>query len=472
MCNYGRFGEVDSLNPYWCDLVAAVRHDFIDNVTTPTERYAAIRTAQMCEPPEQRTFPAGDSSNALKTAEAIGGFPLLLIPAKDKRLGVRRVDNADDLGIIIDSTDPDSWNMRRCAEGETLSVDCLCSCRVEPEWGTNEIAPVVWGIHAFGGDGCVWSYPVSDNAMEQLAAGVLPELYSDRTGPVFFHADCVKLTKAVRGLGKKGDIVLNEWWQCTPHEFIIDLMNIEYDCDLRAIWASGELPEEPMEQKYCAGIACRSFDRSYRNPHEKIMRRLAGKLKLHGRTHAFDAGAFLDYHYIFSGADVAELKRSIKFITEDHREQPRPEPLPRKREEVPAVDAAPAEETDGFAARFAETLLLLESAVKQAAKGEAVMMASPAADDGPAQAAAATDKPAGKAASPKAKKGGAGRTVLKVLLIILIVIFVIELAGIGIKWLAPDSAAAEAIDNQLNKIIHLITGSEPDYQIPGIDYEV
>ena len=80
--------------------------------------------------------------------------------------------------------------------------------------------------------------------------------------------------------------------------------------------------------------------------------------------------------------------------------------------------------------------------------------------------------PAEEAPAPAKEKGGAGRTVLKVLLIILIIIFVIELAGIAIKWLAPDSGAAEFIDNQLNKIIHLITGSQPDYQIPGIDYEV
>ena len=80
--------------------------------------------------------------------------------------------------------------------------------------------------------------------------------------------------------------------------------------------------------------------------------------------------------------------------------------------------------------------------------------------------------PVRKAAEPEKEKGGAGRKILKVLLIILIIIFVIELAGIAIKWLAPDSGAAEFIDNQLNKIIHLITGSQPDYQIPGIDYEV
>ena len=70
------------------------------------------------------------------------------------------------------------------------------------------------------------------------------------------------------------------------------------------------------------------------------------------------------------------------------------------------------------------------------------------------------------------EKGGAGRIVLKILLVILIVIFAVELAGIGIKFLAPNSGAAEFIDNQLNKVIHLITGSETDYSIPGTDYEV
>lgn len=77
------------------------------------------------------------------------------------------------------------------------------------------------------------------------------------------------------------------------------------------------------------------------------------------------------------------------------------------------------------------------------------------------------------ASEPEEKsKPGAGRVVLKVLLIILIVIFAVELASIGIKFLAPNSAAAEFIDNQLNKVIHLITGQGVDYSIPGIEYRV
>lgn len=55
-------------------------------------------------------------------------------------------------------------------------------------------------------------------------------------------------------------------------------------------------------------------------------------------------------------------------------------------------------------------------------------------------------------------KGGTGRIVLMIILIILCIIFALELAGIGIKLLAPTSGAAEFIDNILNSLIHAITG--------------
>ena len=58
------------------------------------------------------------------------------------------------------------------------------------------------------------------------------------------------------------------------------------------------------------------------------------------------------------------------------------------------------------------------------------------------------------------------------MLVILIIIFALELTGIAIKFLAPNSAPAEFIDNQLNKVIQLITGDTTDYSIPGIDYTV
>ena len=97
-----------------------------------------------------------------------------------------------------------------------------------------------------------------------------------------------------------------------------------------------------------------------------------------------------------------------------------------------------------------------------------------AADFAPAEQASAeksTSRISDENSEEGKEKSGAGRIILKVLLIILIVIFAAELAGIGIKFLAPNSKAADVIDNQLNKVIHLITGSEQNYNVPGIEYK-
>lgn len=61
--------------------------------------------------------------------------------------------------------------------------------------------------------------------------------------------------------------------------------------------------------------------------------------------------------------------------------------------------------------------------------------------------------------------GGKGRIALKIVLVILIVILVAEVVGMGIRFLAPQSKAAEFIDNQLNKVIQLITGDDTEYSV-------
>lgn len=81
-----------------------------------------------------------------------------------------------------------------------------------------------------------------------------------------------------------------------------------------------------------------------------------------------------------------------------------------------------------------------------------------------------------KASAKKSKKnyieedddedeGGKGRIVLKIILALLIIILVIEVAGMGIRFLAPQSKAAEFIDTQLNKVIQLITGDDTEYSV-------
>ena len=63
------------------------------------------------------------------------------------------------------------------------------------------------------------------------------------------------------------------------------------------------------------------------------------------------------------------------------------------------------------------------------------------------------------------EKSGKGRIVLKIVLVVLIVILAVEVVGMGIRFLAPHSTAAEFIDNQLNKVIQLITGEDTEYSM-------
>lgn len=62
-------------------------------------------------------------------------------------------------------------------------------------------------------------------------------------------------------------------------------------------------------------------------------------------------------------------------------------------------------------------------------------------------------------------RGGKGRLALKIVLVILIVILAVEVVGMGVRFIAPQSKAAEFIDNQLNKVIHLITGDDTEYSV-------
>ena len=139
-------------------------------------------------------------------------------------------------------------------------------------------------------------------------------------------------------------------------------------------------------------------------------------------------------------------------------------------EEAARLRAQQEAEKEEFRAQQAAEAAAAEAAAveEEPATDKASKKAKEKADKAAEKAKAKEEKAKAKEEKAKAKaekadtaeKGGKGRVVLKVILVLLIIIFALELAGIGIKFLAPQSGAAETIDNQLNKIIHLITGEE------------
>lgn len=349
---FGRIEAVESLNPYWRDLVAALRAEVCSSAAcVESEYHSLIKSGADVSALTPRVLSASPKKVCAFAAE--NGYPLLATPATNKRLGKRLI--AADAGVrsLLRGSTKDEYLFAVSPGGEALSVDGLVL--------EGEI--VACGAHARSDDG----QSVVSVVVEGLESRCREAAAQSGLSDGFFHIDAVRLTGA-SPLGKKGDVCLVTFEPVPPHEYIIDLLDMEFGCDLRLSWAKKqpvltgcepcenwseradgsalELPSEepsqengvtlPLERKCLAAAAMRSFERSYRNLHEKVLHKLGVALTAHSRTEDPDRYDWSDYIYLFTAATAAELRRGIKYITEDH-------PLPAREEKAETgVEAAPA----------------------------------------------------------------------------------------------------------------------------------
>ncbi len=312
---WGRIDNIESLNPYWSDLVFSLCMEFIMTDNSVEEQYAAsVEERRQCH-----LLPPSVEFTTLKAAEEFceqQGYPVLAVPAKNKRLGSRLIAAPAGLRNLLRGEKAGAWVFFAQRPGTPVSVDGLLA--VDDESGSGA---ALCALHAVTLEGGLYSLP-EDEAVSEKAF----HLAEHASVSGFFHISAVRLEKALPGVGKRGEIVFNYIEDAPPHEYIIECMSLEFGRDIRALWAganAANAPEDKEEQTAmlhpvaCAAAAFRSFERSYKNHHEKILRRLGAKLSDHGRTAEADSPRYLDYYYIFSGENAAELKRSVKYITED-----------------------------------------------------------------------------------------------------------------------------------------------------------
>ena len=315
---WGRIDNIESLNPYWSDLVFSLCMEFMLSDNTTSEQYEASVAERMeCGLlPPSVVFTTIDA--AVKFGEEMG-YPLLAVPAKNKRLGSRMIAAEAGLRNLLRGEKKGEWVFFAQYPGVPVSVDGLYAL---DDTGENGIK--LCAVHVYTSDGAMYCLP-NDEAVCEKAY----HLAEHTSVSGFFHICGVKLAKGIPGVGKKGDIVFNSIEDAPPHEYIIECMNAEFGQDIRALWAGmrsqelagaaeqGSLIE--LQPTGCAAVAFRSFEQSYKNYHEKILRKLNIKLIAHGKTSEADQQRYMDYYYIFSGENAAELRRSIKYVTEDFK---------------------------------------------------------------------------------------------------------------------------------------------------------
>ncbi|MBE6758730.1 MAG: hypothetical protein E7554_01380 [Ruminococcaceae bacterium] len=350
---FGRVERIESLNPYWRDLVAALSREVCAQPAQVEQEYRALADIGIGASALTPRVLASTPKKPLALAGEYG-YPLYAVAAGNKRLGSTFVVADAGVKSLLRGSTKDEYVFAVCPDGEKLSVDGLML--------GGEV--VACGAHLRAEDGQSVSAVAVDGLAERCALAAAECGLADG----FFHISAVKLAAAVSGVGKKGEVCFVSFEPVPPHEYIIDLLDMEFGCDLRRSWAEGRavllteapcagwsertdgsadpLPDGedqepaavalPLERVSLAALAMRSFERSYKNLHEKVLHRLALKLTAHGRTEEPDRWDYSDYVYLFTGENAAELKRGIKFITEDH-------PVPaEKPAQEPAADTVPA----------------------------------------------------------------------------------------------------------------------------------
>ncbi len=309
---WGRIDNIESLNPYWSDLVFSLCMEFMLSDNTVSEQYEASLTERIeCGLlPESVRYTTLD--DAIEFAEKVG-YPLLAVPARNKRLGSRLIAAEAGLRNLLRGEKKGEWVFFAQYDGVPVSVDGIWA--VDPD-GENGIS--LCSAHVYMTDGGMYSLPHDEEVCHKAF-----HLAEHTSVSGFFHIGGVKLAKGITGVGKKGDIVFNWIDDAPPHEYIIECMNAEFGQDIRALWAGIRTQEEgevlELAPTGFAGAAFRTFEQSYKNHHEKILKKLNIKLLDHGRTSESDRDRYLDYYYIFSGNDAAELRRTIKYVTEDFK---------------------------------------------------------------------------------------------------------------------------------------------------------
>ncbi len=319
---YGRIDCIESLNPYWRDLEAELRYDYhveglrkeqLEVLLNLKKSLECAESAGVAVVPHEKLA----SIAGAKRFAAKYGYPVVASPVDNKRLPTLYITGDAQLDLLLKGKTKEGYMLCAVPEGEYISCDGIANSENEAVLcSVSEFVEPPEKIAAENGLLAFWSR-LND---EKLTAVNNTLLKAFGMGSGFFHFNFVKLAHAVEGVGKKDECVLVRAEFNPPAEYVTDAMCCGADKDIYAVWAELKTGGEPQcgdDNSTVVGCAARRFDRSYKNPHEKILRRLGAKLHSHVRTTGAGSEVTGDYIYIFKGESKAEIKRYIRFIQED-----------------------------------------------------------------------------------------------------------------------------------------------------------
>ena len=284
---YGKIDWIESLNEYWLEQDARLRTDF--NVTTGirSDRIGFIKEkSRMKQLYQEAGIPTARQSKVTDRAAGLAftrevGYPVIVKP--DVGVGAAdtwKLENDGDLDAFYDALPQIPYVMEEFIQGDLISYEAILDSACEPLFENMTVWPTpIMDIVNRDLDLRYYTAPDVPAKLQAIGRKTAKAFGVDRR---FVHLEFFRLTKARKGLGRKGDYVGLEVNMRPPGGYTPDMMNFAHSCDVYQIYADMVTADRRLapawDDLYYCVYAGRKEGHSFTRSHEEIMELYGGDM--------------------------------------------------------------------------------------------------------------------------------------------------------------------------------------------------
>ena len=244
------------------------------------------------------------------------GYPVIVKP----NIGVGahdtwKLENDANFDAFYANLPPVPYVMEEYIQGDVVSYDGIFDSNCEPLFENMNVFPPVMDVVNENKD---LNYYTCPEVAEKLKVLGRRTVKAFNVGRRFVHLEFFRLTKAHKGLGKKGDFVALEVNMRPPGGYTPDMMNFAHSTDVYKIYADMVCYDErrlPVsdDQYYCS-YASRKDGNSYLHTHEEIMERYGADMMMQEEMPEISWATMGRYMYTARLKTFDEALEFIRFV--------------------------------------------------------------------------------------------------------------------------------------------------------------
>ncbi len=239
---YGKLDWLESNNEYWLVQDARLRTDFnittgpkLDKIDDFKSKYRMKEFYRAAGIPCARCEMLSTLENARAFAKQTG-YPIVVKP--ESGVGAEatyRMENDAQLAAFFQTPPQVPYVLEEFVPGIVTTYDGICDSHGEPLFAASHIAPN--SIMDMVNEGIPVYYYVDKAIPPEVEKAGRATLAAFGVKSRFFHLEFFRLTRAKKGLGKKGDIVALEVNMRPAGGFTTEMFNYGQSVDVYQMWA-------------------------------------------------------------------------------------------------------------------------------------------------------------------------------------------------------------------------------------------